>query len=44
MCDADYVKADSSIMTEVDVIMVMDYFNTNRDFISAEMRGVKMQQ
>lgn len=44
MCDADYVKADSSNMPEVDVIMVMDYFNTNRDFISAELRGVKMQQ
>ncbi|CAG9765762.1 unnamed protein product [Ceutorhynchus assimilis] len=44
MCEADYIKADSSIMPKVDVIMVMDYFNTNRDFISAEMRGVKMQQ
>lgn len=44
MCDSGYIKADSSNMSEVDVIMIMDYFNSNRDFISAEMRGVKMRQ
>jgi len=43
MCHVDYIKADYSNLPEVNVIMVMDYFNTNRDFISAEMRGIKMQ-
>lgn len=46
MCDSGYIKADSSNMSEVllCVIMIMEYFNSNRDFISAEMRGVKMRQ
>ena len=35
------IKADSSNMPKVDVVMIMEYFNSNRDFISAEMRGVK---
>lgn len=44
MSGADYFKADSSDMPEVNVIMVMSYFNTNRDFISIKIKDVKMQK
>lgn len=44
MCERGYLKADSSNLPMVDLIMVMDYFNTNHQFVSAEMRGVNMQR
>ncbi|KAJ8927917.1 hypothetical protein NQ314_019547, partial [Rhamnusium bicolor] len=38
-----FIKADSGNLPEVDIFMVMEYFNNSRDYISAEMRGVKME-
>ncbi|KAI4454199.1 hypothetical protein MML48_10g00004289 [Holotrichia oblita] len=40
--DNGFIKADSANLPEVDIFMVMDYFNRNKDFISAEMRGIKL--
>lgn len=40
--DSGFIKADSGNLPEVDMFMVFDYFNKNKDFISAEMRGIKL--
>ncbi len=42
--ETGFLKADSGNLPPVDVFMVMDYFNKNKDYISAELRGVKMQR
>lgn len=39
-----FLKGDSGNLPMVDVIMVMEYFNQNKDYISAELRGVKMEK
>lgn len=44
MCERGFVKADSSNLPEVDLLMVMEYFNSNHEYLSAEMRGTKMQR
>ncbi|CAG9768311.1 unnamed protein product [Ceutorhynchus assimilis] len=40
--DRGFIKADSGNLPEVDMFMVFDYFNKHKDFISAEMRGIKL--
>ncbi|KAG5863121.1 hypothetical protein JTB14_013063 [Gonioctena quinquepunctata] len=42
--DTGFIKADSANLPELDIFMVMDYFNKNKDFISVEMRGIKLQR
>ncbi|KAK5646409.1 hypothetical protein RI129_004873 [Pyrocoelia pectoralis] len=42
MCEANFIKADSSNLPQVDLFMVMKYFNKSHDFLSTEMRGVKI--
>lgn len=42
--DNGFIKADSANLPEVDIFMVMDYFNKNKDFVSVEMRGIKLQR
>ncbi|KAG5871400.1 hypothetical protein JTB14_030676 [Gonioctena quinquepunctata] len=42
--DTGFIKADSANLPELDIFMVMDYFNENKDFISVEMRGIKLQR
>ena len=44
MCDNVYIKADFFNMPEVDLLMVMDCFNSILDFISHEIRGVIIDQ
>ena len=39
-----FIKADSGNLPEVDVFMIMDYFNRNKDFLSTEMKGIKLER
>ncbi|KAJ8913136.1 hypothetical protein NQ315_006054 [Exocentrus adspersus] len=46
MCSIDvgFNKADSGNLPEVDIFMIMDYFNKNKEYISTEMKGIKLQR
>jgi hypothetical protein len=44
LVEEGFLKADSGIFPEVDIFMIMDYFNKNKDYVSSEMRGIKLQR
>lgn len=42
--ETQFTKADSANLPDVNMFMVMDYFNSKKEYISAEMRGVKLHR
>lgn len=46
MCSLEvgFIKVDSSNLPEGNIFIKMDYFNKNNDFVSTEMRGIKLQR
>lgn len=38
-----FSKRNSNNLPQGNMFMIMDYSNRNKDFISSEMRGVKLQ-
>ncbi|KAJ8983459.1 hypothetical protein NQ317_013334 [Molorchus minor] len=41
--EVGFNKADSGNLPEVDIFMIMDYFNKNKDYVSSEIKGIKLQ-
>lgn len=42
--EVGFSKADSGNLPEVDIFMIMDYFNKNKEYVSTEMKGIKLQR